>query len=216
MVRDYGVQSDSLTPVALEGGHPLISKPGTILSGESPAKGQVLGQDGDGKYVSLDLEVAVTDEELVADAGGALTAFDVVLANPGLIPGSVTIKATVSAGAVEMTDDGQGGLAGAGVGLGFIDYASGYCRLAFDTAPDDDTAISADYSHDAGGKARAAAVLPEAVDASEGDEAAVVIVHGELYAAALVWPESISAAQKVRALERLAGLGLYAVAITGA
>ncbi len=75
-----------------------------------------------------------------------------------MIPGSVTIGATVGAASKEMTDDGKGVLSGAGVGIGFIDYVSGFCHLVFDTAPDDDSAITAGYSHDAGGKAKAAAV----------------------------------------------------------
>ncbi len=216
MARDYGVTSDSLTPVALEGGHPIITKPGALLSGESAAKGQVLGKDADGKYVNLDLEPAVADEELVADAGGTLTVFNIQLANPGVIPGSVTIGATVGAASKEMTDDGKGVLSGAGVGIGFIDYVSGFCHLVFDTAPDDDSAITAGYSHDAGGKAKAAAVAPEAVDASAADEAGVFIVHGEVYKAALVWPDSITDAQKARALEQLEAAGVYAIAVTGA
>ncbi|MBU4278181.1 MAG: head decoration protein [Proteobacteria bacterium] len=216
MARNYGVTSDSLTPVALEGGHPIITKPGTLLSGENAAKGQVLGQDADGKYVNLDLEPAVADEVLVADAGGSLKVFEGLLVNPGVIPGSVTIGATVGAAAKEMTDDGKGGLAGAGVGFGFIDYASGYYRLIFTTAPDDDSAITAGYSHDAAGKAKAAAVAPEAVDASSADEAGVFIVHGEVYKAALVWPDSITDAQKARTLEQLETAGVYASAVTGA
>ncbi len=216
MARDFGITSASVTPVALEGGHPIITKPGTLLSGESAAKGQVLGKDADGKYVVLDLEPAVADEELVTDAGGSLKVFEGFLANSGVVPGSVVIDATVGAAAKEMTDDGKGGLAGAGVGVGFIDYTSGYYRLIFTTAPDDDSAITASYSHNAAGKAVAAAVAPEAVDASAADEAGVFIVHGEVYKTALVWPDSISAAQKARALEQLEAAGVYALAVTGA
>ncbi len=35
MARDYGVTSDSLTPVALEGGHPIITKPGALPAGKA-------------------------------------------------------------------------------------------------------------------------------------------------------------------------------------
>lgn len=215
MAQDYGVTSDSVTPVALEGGHPIITKPGTLLSGESAAKGQVLGKDADGKFVVLDLEPAVADEVLAA-GDGTTKAFDVALANSGVIPGSVTIKATVGAASKEMTDDGKGNLSGTGVGIGFIDYVSGFCRLVFSTAPDNSTNVTGDYSHDAAGKAKAVAVAPEAVDASSADEAGVFIVHGEVYKTALVWPDSITAAQKARALEQLEAAGVYAIAVTGA
>ena len=216
MTRDYGVGSDTVTPVALEGGHPLIQKSGTILSGEDLAKGAVLAEDSDGKLVGLDLEVVIADEELVADAGGSATVFEGFLANEGIIPGSVTIKATVGAAAKDMTDDGKGGLAGSGVGIGFIDYASGYYRLIYDTAPDISTSIDADYTHDVDGKAVPVGVLPEAVDASGGDEPASYIAHGELYLTALGWPASITAAHKARAIKALAQAGIFAKAITGA
>ena len=90
---------------------------------------------------------AVADEELVADAGGALTMFEGTLANTGVMPGTVAIAATVGAAAKAMADDGNGNLFGEGVGTGIIDYATGYYRLNFDTAPDDDTAITASYNH---------------------------------------------------------------------
>lgn len=215
MARDFGVGSDTVTPVALEGGHPLVTKGITFLSGETPAKGQVLAKDADGKFVSLVLEAAVADEVLAA-GDGATKVFEGVLANGGVIPGSVTITATVGAAAKDMTDDGQGGLSGAGVGIGFIDYASGYFRLVYDTAPDNATNVVGDYSHDVAGKAKAAAVAPEAVDASAGDEPGAVIVHGEVYLDALVWPDGITAGQKARALNQLAAAGVHAIAVTGA
>ena len=91
---------------------------------------------------------AVAAESLVADAGGSTTVFEGFLANGDVKPGTVTIDATVSASGVEMTDDEKGKLSGTG-SSGFIDYASGYYRLIFGTAPDDDTAITADYQHGA-------------------------------------------------------------------
>jgi hypothetical protein len=157
----------------------------------------------------------VADEVLAAGDGSAKV-FEGFLANGGVIPGSVIITATVGAAAKEMIDNGQGGLAGAGVGIGFIDYASGYFRLIYDTAPDNATNVEGDYSHDSAGKAKAAAVAPEAVDASGGDEPGAAIVHGEVFATSLVWPDGITAAQKARALEQLAAVGIHAIAVTGA
>ncbi|MFH2124933.1 MAG: hypothetical protein ABIK12_00350 [Pseudomonadota bacterium] len=109
---------------------------------------------GDSMYIVDDQTVqplpagtAVADEELVADAGGSLTTFEGTLANTGVVPGGVSIAATVGAAAKAMADDGNGNLFGEGVGTGIIDYATGYYRLNFDTAPDDDTAITASYAH---------------------------------------------------------------------
>lgn len=91
---------------------------------------------------------AVSAESLVADAGGSATEFKGVLAHGGVVPGGVTINATVGSVAKALTDDGQGRLSGSG-GKGFIDYASGYYDLLFTTAPDDNTAITADYHYGA-------------------------------------------------------------------
>ncbi len=107
----------------------------------------------------------VSAESLVADAGGTLKVFTGVLAHGAVDPGSVAIAATVGAAAVAMTDDGNGRLSGTG-GKGFIDYASGYYSLHFGTAPDDDTAITADYSH--GAAAVVAGTLVKYVSDTDG------------------------------------------------
>ena len=119
------------------------------------ASGLTQANLGDPAYVSDDETLvaavtgtAVADEELVADAGGATKVFEGFLANDDITPGSVTISATVSAAGVALADDGKGALVGAGA-AGFIDYASGYYQLSYDTAPDDDSAITADYQHSA-------------------------------------------------------------------
>lgn len=108
---------------------------------------------------------AVNDESLVADAGGSLTVFAGLLANGQVTPGSVSIAATVGAAAKAMADDGLGRLSGTG-GKGFIDYGSGFYSLHFTTAPDDNTAITADYSH--GAAAIPAGVLVGYNSASDG------------------------------------------------
>ncbi|MBI4799679.1 MAG: hypothetical protein HY794_13330 [Desulfarculus sp.] len=108
---------------------------------------------------------AVSAESLVADAGGTLKVFTGMLAHGAVDPGSVSIAATVGAAAKAMTDDGQGRLSG-NAGVGFIDYASGHYSLYFTTAPDDDTAITASYSH--GAAAVEAGTLVQYVSATSG------------------------------------------------
>ncbi len=211
MARDYGVNTTMVTEDSLLGDHPPIIKSGTILSGEDLTLGAVLAVNSDGKNLGLDLETEVETEELVADAGGATQVFEGFLANGGVVPGSVTISATVGAAAKTMTDNGKGKLAGAGVGVGTIDYASGYYWLSYSTAPDDDTAVAAAYSHDAAGQAVAVGVLLEAIDASEADEAGLVLLHGVVNTDDLVWPDSITADQKARALNQLAAAGIHAL-----
>lgn len=108
---------------------------------------------------------AVSAESLVADAGGALTVFTGMLANGQLDPGSVAIAATVGGVAKAMNDDGRGRLSGTG-GKGFVDYESGFYSLYFSTAPDDNTAITASYSH--GAAAVEAGTLIQYVSATAG------------------------------------------------
>lgn len=140
-----------------------------LLKGSSLAQSAV----GDPVYVVDDETVApsvagtaVEAESLVADAGGTAKTFTGMLAHGAVVPGSVTIAATVGAAAKAMTDDGQGRLAGTGVGSGFIDYGSGFYHLVFSTAPDDDTAVTADYAH--GAVAIPAGTLTEYVSATAG------------------------------------------------
>lgn len=210
MSRDYGVTVEAVTRDSLLGDHPPVIQAKTILSGENLGLGAVLAVNSAGKFLGLDLEPAVAAEELVADAGGSLKIFEGHLANPGVVPGSVVISATVGAAAKTMSDAGNGKLSGTG-GTGLIDYDSGYYRLLFGTAPDDNTAISAAYSHDAAGTARAAGVLLEAIDASAGDEAGLVLTHGVVTAEDLAWPADITEAQQARALTQLAAAGIHAL-----
>ncbi|MCA1988378.1 MAG: head decoration protein [Desulfarculus sp.] len=210
MSRDYGVTVEAVTRDSLLGDHPPVIQAKTILTGQVLVLGTVLAMTAAGKFRGLALETEVTAEELVADAGGSLKIFEGHLANPGVVPGSVVINATVGAAVKTMSDAGNGKLSGTG-GTGLIDYSSGYYRLLFTTAPDDNTAISAAYSHDAAGTAVAAGVLLEAIDASEADEAGNVLTHGVVTADDLVWPEGITAAQKTRALAQLAQAGIRAL-----
>lgn len=210
MSRDYGVTVEAVTRDSLLGDHPPVISSGVIASGQDLGLGAVLAVNADGEFVGLALETEVEAEELVADAGGTATVFEGHLANPGVVPGSVVISATVGAAAKTMTDAGNGKLSGT-AGAGLIDYDSGYYRLLFGTAPDDNTAISAAYSHDAAGTAKAASVLLEAIDASLADEAGNVLVHGVVTAEDLAWPEDISEAQQARALTQLAAAGIHAL-----
>lgn len=210
MSRDYGVTVEAVTRDSLLGDHPPVIRSRVIAVGQNLGLGAVLAKTAAGKFVGLALETEVEAEELVADAGGSLKIFEGYLVNSGVVPGSVEISATVGAAAKTMTDAGNGKLSGTG-GTGLIDYDSGYYRLIFPTAPDDNTAISAGYSHDTAGTAKAASVLLEAIDASLADEAGNVLEHGVVTAEDLAWPEDISEAQQARALTQLAAAGIHAL-----
>ena len=281
-------------------------KAATVKSGEGAlVRGAVLARDeASDKYVELDIETAIADEvlgtgsktatavtaeALVTDAGGALTEFAVFAANGDIEPGSVTIDATVGAAGKEATDaNSDGKITGdSGNISGFVDYASGFIYLKFATAPDDNTNITADYTHgedtkvfaatlaqrpviprtvtvsatiaaatvtatddghgkitgtgvtgtidydtgavsvtyttapddaedvevdysygDAAQKNVAVGILRGAVDATSADATAQVHVVGEYRTADLVWPSSITAGNKARALEQLQAQGI--------
>ena len=95
----------------------------------------------------------VTDEVVVAGDGttlefsGTIAILDEV--NDEVIekitPSSITFTATIGAAGVDITDDGEGALAGTGV-TGTIDYDTGDYTLVFTTAPDDETDVVVDYT----------------------------------------------------------------------
>lgn len=185
----------------------------TIKSGEGAlVRGQVLARDeGTDKLVKLVKETAVLAEAAVVDAGGSLKVFHVFLTNPQVVPGTVTVHATVGAAAKTATDtNGDGKLSGdSGNIKGFVDYASGYAYLSFATAPDDNTDITVDYSHgNSSRKHLPVALLVEDVDATSADKEAQVYLVGEYRAVDLVWPSGISAGNKTRALEQLQAQGI--------
>lgn len=88
---------------------------------------------------------AVNDEVLGA-GDGATKAFEAILANDDITPGSIVITGTVGAASKTAADDGQGRLSG-DLGAGIVDCASGYVRLYCPTAPDNSTNVTLDYSH---------------------------------------------------------------------
>ena len=88
---------------------------------------------------------AVNDEVFGAGNGTA-KAFEAILANDDIAPGSVVITGTVGAASKTAVDDGQGHLSG-DLGAGIVNYASGYARLYCPTAPDNSTNVTADYEH---------------------------------------------------------------------
>jgi hypothetical protein len=73
---------------------------------------------------------------------GATTTFSHTMASTPVLLGSVTI----TAGSVVATDDGLGNLVGTGVASGSIDYDTGASSITYETAPADDTAITASYT----------------------------------------------------------------------
>lgn len=116
---------------------------------------------------------AVNDEVLGAGTGTA-KAFEAILANDDITPGSIVITGTVSAAPVTAADDGQGHLTG-DLGAGIVDYATGYIRLYCSTAPDNSTNVTLDYSHTPpaktfSGTLAKAPVRPGSVEISDGVE----------------------------------------------
>ncbi|MBA7670313.1 hypothetical protein ES703_78458 [subsurface metagenome] len=96
------------------------------------------------------VNVDITGEQIgIGDAGLTPTVSD--FSKLPIIPGSVTIKATVLSTLVEITDvdndDGTGALSGTDVS-GTIVYNTGVCTLTFTTnGPDVDSSITASYTY---------------------------------------------------------------------
>lgn len=95
--------------------------------------------------LNLESGYAITAEVIDSTANGTLTSFSGNLANKLSIPGSIEMTATVGAAAVTITDNGKGVLSGDGV-TGTINYTTGAFSLEFDTAPDNATDITANYT----------------------------------------------------------------------
>jgi hypothetical protein len=205
-MREYST-SENYPGKIVAGDHQVL-RAVTVAGGQTLAAGAVLAEVA-GKVQALDLEQAAAAEVLAA-GDGAVKVFTGLLAQGGVVPGTVAVSATIGGAALAMSDDGRGRLSGEGVGKGSLDYGSGCYRLEFDAAPDNATDITADYSHDNGGAALAAAVLLEDIDASAGDEPGSALAHGEAVSDALAWPDGISDEQKARALNQLASAGIYA------
>ena len=87
----------------------------------------------------------VSTETLGTGDGTTLT-FNGTLANIDIETGSLSISYTIASTAYTATDDGAGNIAGTDV-TGTIDYTAGTWSLTFTTAPDNATAITADYNY---------------------------------------------------------------------
>lgn len=113
--------------------------------------------------------------EVLGAGDGTKTFFSGFLANNDIEPGSVEITATVGAAPATMADDGAGKLSGA-AGAGTIDYATGMYILVLDTAADNATNLTGDYSHTPATKTFAATlaaalpVHPGSVSVTDGVE----------------------------------------------
>jgi len=204
-MREYST-TETFGRKTIVGGHQVL-RGVTVASGQTLSAGTVLSEVG-GKCQALALEESISGEVL-ASGDGSTKVFEGVLANGGVVPGTVSVSATVGGEAKSLSDDGRGRLSAEGVGKGSVDYGSGRYWLSFDSAPDNASNISADYAHDKTGAAVAVAVLLEDIDASDGDEPGMALAHGEAVGDALVWPDSISDEQKSRALKQLAAAGIY-------
>ncbi len=214
MSGQLGVTEQTLTPVDILAGEVTIQGEKTIASGEGVvAAGTVLAKAFDGKYYKMVKATAVAAEVIAAQAGTAVT-FTGNLANRFIVPGSVTIKATIGAAEVELVEDGHGHLTGDdGSGtLSYGDDGSAAFSVTFTTAPDNPSNITADYEHGAADlKHIPAVVLLAEADATSAEAKAQALLLGAARSAALTWPTNISDAHKADALDRLAKRGLYAV-----
>ncbi len=145
----------------------------------------------------------------------AVTTYEGDLAHGPVIPGSVTIKGTFSAEEATLTEDGLGHLSGA-AGSGTVIYGqdgAAHVQVTWSTAPDAETNITVDYEYGAASELHkpAGILLTAEVDATSADAAAQVLKLGAVRAAALVWPDAVSAAHKAWALKELTKLGVHAV-----
>lgn len=107
----------------------------TITYSTAPADGTPITAD----YSQL---TQVTGESY-GTGDGTTTTFSHTIASTPVLLGSVTI----TAGSVVATDDGLGNLVGTDVTSGSIDYDTGASSITYETAPADDTAITASYTH---------------------------------------------------------------------
>lgn len=162
----------------------------------------------DGKYAQIALYTAVEDEDN-GDGDGSTKVFDFYLAHHPVIPGTVTVKATVGAAEKNATDDYQGKFKTDDV-EGHIDYKSGRVHLEWATAPDNATDLESDYNYgDANDLHIPAAILIEAVTvADDADGAANMYFVGEFISADLTWPDGATAAQKSDALSHMRERGM--------
>jgi hypothetical protein len=178
-------------PVAA-GGHPVMVRAYPLRpdAGELPA-GLLVARDKDGKVHAYGETLA----EAVAAGDGAVKIFEAVLGP--IKPGSLEI----GDGVETFADDGFGGLAGSAGGSGNVDYRTGRVSLAFNAAPADQVAITAESVH-----VLAGALSRPCVAGKDG--AALVIVSGPVVRASLLKGE---AAPNAVALETLERLGVWPV-----
>jgi len=141
------------------GGEPHIIRTGKVKADQGTLPmGLICTKDGSGEmipYEEVTAEVLGTggadatavSAEVIGAGNGTLKFFSGQFANDDVAPGTVTITATVSAGSVTMADTNGDGLLDGAAGSGRIDYATGFFTIAFPTAPDNSTNVTAGYSH---------------------------------------------------------------------
>jgi len=83
--------------------------------------------------------------ESIGSGDGSTTSFSHTLAHPPILKNSLTLHYTIGGTAYTATDDGNGNLTGDHIS-GTINYETGELSFTFDTAPDNGTDITADYT----------------------------------------------------------------------
>lgn len=219
MAGTHGAVYETKTRKDIWAGQPAkIQGPETVKSGEGALLlGMVMALAyGLGKLIALVKSTAVADE-VVGAGDGTETEFTKTLAQRPVIPGSVTVTATIGAAEVDLVETGDGRLVGGdgGVHLGNIVYGrdgAASVSLVFGTAPDNATNVVIDYEHgDPDGRHLPEAVLISDIDATSADVATQVVKLGAVRADNLIWPDGISAAHKAHCLAELAKRGIHAV-----
>jgi len=84
--------------------------------------------------------------ENIGTGDGSQTSFSDTLEHPPVKKNSVTVHYTIGGTDYEGQDDGNGNITGTHISSGSIDYETGDISLTFDTAPDNGTAITCDYT----------------------------------------------------------------------
>lgn len=178
-------------------GHDPVIMSGLVKANQGALPvGLLLSRDSDEKLIPY----GEIENESVGTGDGTTSTFSKTLAAAPIEPGSVSI----TDGVETFSDDGFGRLWGSAGGSGSVDYEGAQVVLAFQAAPANAAAITADYARAVEG------VLDEAVDTTK-TTSATYIVHGSVRRDALKVGAVAQAAPSAAMLKKLAKKLIYAM-----
>jgi len=123
----------------------------------------------------------VVQREVIQRGNGVTVAYTGTLANRGIVSGTVSIDTeVVGLGVVSLTDDGSGGLTGAG-GAGTINYSTGAYSLTFTSAVVSGAAVKARYEYDQPGAGGTGVQIVTFSVTQEGNKLTIVDNNGSVY-----------------------------------